>query len=111
MNLFFAITFITAGFTGLIFVFFKLSSQKVKIEQKSIFWGIALGIPNYLTLVYFIKTLKSELYSSSEIFPIISIGVIIFCTVLSIILFREKISFYNWLGVVLGVFSIFIIII
>ena len=109
MNLFFAVTFLAAGFTGLLFVFFKLSSQKVKIEPKSIIWGIVLGIPNYLTLLYFVKSLKSELLSSSEIFPIINIGVIIFCTILSIILFRERVSIYNWLGVILGVFSIFII--
>ena len=109
MNLFFAVTFLAAGFAGLIFVFVKLSSQNIKIEPKSIFWGIALGIPNYLTLLYFVKSLKSELFSSSEIFPIINIGVIIFCTILSIILFRERVSIYNWLGVVLGVFSIFII--
>ena len=109
MNLFFAVTFLAAGFTGLLFVFFKLSSQKVKIEPKSIIWGIVLGIPNYLTLLYFVKSLKSELFSSSEIFPIINIGVIIFCTILSIILFRERVSVYNWLGVILGVFSIFII--
>ena len=70
MNLFFAVTFLAAGFTGLLFVFFKLSSQKVKIEPKSIIWGIVLGIPNYLTLLYFVKSLKSELFSSSEIFPI-----------------------------------------
>ena len=55
------------------------------------------------------KSLKSELFSSSEIFPIINIGVIIFCTILSIILFRERVSIYNWLGVILGIFSIFII--
>lgn len=110
MNLFFAVTFLAAGFSGLLFLFFKLSSQKVKIEPKSIIWGIALGIPNYLTLLYFVKSLKSELFSSSEIFPIINIGVIIFCTILSIILFRERVSIYNWLGVILGVFSIFIII-
>ena len=109
MNLFFAVTFLAAGFTGLLFVFFKLSSQKVKIEPKSIIWGIVLGIPNYLTLLYFVKSLKSELFSSSEIFPIINIGVIIFCTILSIILFRERVSIYNWLGVILGVFSIVII--
>jgi drug/metabolite transporter (DMT)-like permease len=109
MNLFFAVTFLAAGFTGLLFIFFKLSSQKVKIEPKSIIWGIVLGIPNYLTLLYFVKSLKSELFSSSEIFPIINIGVIIFCTILSIILFRERVSVYNWLGVILGVFSIFII--
>ena len=109
MNLFFAVTFLAAGFSGLLFLFFKLSSQKVKIEPKSIIWGIVLGIPNYLTLLYFVKSLKSELFSSSEIFPIINIGVIIFCTILSIILFRERVSIYNWLGVILGVFSIFII--
>ncbi len=109
MNLFFAVTFLAAGFTGLLFVFFKLSNQKVKIEPKSIIWGIVLGIPNYLTLLYFVKSLKSELFSSSEIFPIINIGVIIFCTILSIILFRERVSVYNWLGVILGIFSIFII--
>ena len=110
MNLFFAVTFLAAGFSGLLFLFFKLSSQKVEIEPKSIIWGIVLGIPNYLTLLYFVKSLKSELFSSSEIFPIINIGVIIFCTILSIILFRERVSIYNWLGVILGVFSIFIII-
>ena len=109
MNLFFAVTFLAAGFFGLLFLFFKLSSQKVKIEPKSIIWGIVLGIPNYLTLLYFVKSLKSEFFSSSEIFPIINIGVIIFCTILSIILFRERVSIYNWLGVILGVFSIFII--
>ena len=109
MNLFFAVTFLAAGFSGLLFLFFKLSSQKVKIEPKSIIWGIVLGIPNYLTLLYFVKSLKSELFSSSEIFPIINIGVIIFCTIFSIILFRERVSIYNWLGVILGVFSIFII--
>lgn len=109
MNLFFAVTFLAAGFFGLLFLFFKLSSQKVKIEPKSIIWGIVLGIPNYLTLLYFVKSLKSELFSSSEIFPIINIGVIIFCTILSIILFRERVSIYNWLGVILGVFSIVII--
>ena len=109
MNLFFAVTFLAAGFTGLLFVFFKLSGHKFKIEPKSIIWGIVLGIPNYLTLLYFVISLKGELFSSSEIFPIINIGVIIFCTILSIILFREKVSIYNWLGVILGVFSIFII--
>ena len=109
MNLFFAVTFLAAGFTGLLFLFFNLITQKVKIEPKSIIWGIVLGIPNYLTLLYFVKSLKSELFSSSEIFPIINIGVIIFCTILSIILFRERVSIYNWLGVIIGIFSIFII--
>ena len=109
MNLFFAITFLSAGFLGLLFLFFKFIRNKAKIQHKSIIWGIALGIPNYLTLFYFIKSLKSEQFSSSEIFPIINIGVIIFCSILSIILFKERVSIYNWIGVILGICSIFII--
>jgi drug/metabolite transporter (DMT)-like permease len=109
MNLFFAITFFAAGFFGLSYMVYEVISKKVELNPKNIIWGIVLGIPNYLTLLYFIKSLKSEYFTTSEVFPIINIGVIIFCSILSIVLFKEKISVYNWIGVILGVLSIFII--
>ena len=86
-----------------------MKNNKMKIKFHNISWGIALGIPNYITLLYFIKSLKSERFLSSEIFPIINIGVIVVCTTFSIILFKERVTIYNWLGLGLGIFSIFII--
>lgn len=109
MNLFFGSIFLFAGFFGLFFILFKMKNNKMKIKFQNISWGIALGIPNYITLLYFIKSLKSELLLSSEIFPIINIGVIVMCTTFSIILFKERVTIYNWLGLGLGIFSIFII--
>jgi uncharacterized membrane protein len=109
MNLFFCFTFLSAGFTGLIILIFKNKKSKIKIEMKNVFWGIILGIPNYITLLFFIKSLKSEMFASSEIFPIINIGVIILCSVSSIIIFKEKVTIYNWIGVGLGILSIFVI--
>ena len=109
MNLFFCFTFLSAGFTGLIILIFKNKKSKIKIEIKNVFWGIILGIPNYITLLFFIKSLKSEMFASSEIFPIINIGVIILCSVSSIIIFKEKVTIYNWIGVGLGILSIFVI--
>lgn len=109
MNLFFGSIFLFAGFFGLFFILFKMKKNKMKIKFQNISWGIALGIPNYITLLYFIKSLKSELLLSSEIFPIINIGVIVMCTTFSIILFKERVTIYNWLGLGLGIFSIFII--
>ena len=109
MNLFFGTIFMSAGFSGLFLIFFKLKNKKMKIKFRNISWGIALGIPNYITLLYFIKSLKSKLFSSSEIFPIINIGVIVVCTLLSIILFKERVTTHNWLGLGLGIFSIYLI--
>ena len=111
MNLFFGSIFLFAGFFGLFFVFFKMKNNKIKIKFHNISWGIALGIPNYITLLYFIKSLKSERFLSSEIFPIINIGVIVVCTTFSIILFKERVTIYNWLGLGLGIFSILIILV
>lgn len=107
MNLFFCFTFLSAGFAGLITLIFK--NKKSKIRMKNVIWGIILGIPNYITLLFFIKSLKSEMFASSEIFPIINIGVIILCSVSSIIIFKEKVTIYNWIGVSLGILSIFVI--
>ena len=79
------------------------------MDKKSIFWGIILGIPNYLTLLYFIKSLKSELFSSYQVFPIVNIGVIVMCTSLSVILFQEKVSIFKWVGVGVGILAISLI--
>ena len=111
MNLFFGSIFLFAGFFGLFFILFKMKNNKMKIKFHNISWGIALGIHNYITLLYFIKSLKSERFLSSEIFPIINIGVIVVCTTFSIILFKERVTIYNWLGLGLGIFSILIILV
>jgi drug/metabolite transporter (DMT)-like permease len=109
MNLFFTLTFLSAGFTGGLYSFLKIKISNLNIYKKSIFWGIVLGIPNYLTLLYFIKSLKSELFSSYQVFPIVNIGVIVMCTTLSVILFQEKVSIFKWIGVGFGILAISLI--
>jgi uncharacterized membrane protein len=109
MNLFFTLTFLFAGFTGGLYSFFKIKTSNLKMDKKSIFWGIVLGIPNYLTLLYFIKSLKSELFTTYQVFPIVNIGVIVMCTILSVILFQEKVSIFKWVGVGFGILAISLI--
>ena len=109
MNLFFTLTFLFAGFTGGLYSFFKIKTSNLKMDKKSIFWGIVLGIPNYLTLLYFIKSLKSELFTTYQVFPIVNIGVIVMCTILSVILFQEKVSIFKWVGVGFGIIAISLI--
>ena len=109
MNLFFTLTFLSAGLAGGLYIFYKIKTSNFKMNKKSILWGITLGIPNYLTLLYFIKSLKNDLFSSYQVFPIVNIGVIVLCTILSVILFKEKVSFYKWIGVGFGILAISLI--
>jgi uncharacterized membrane protein len=112
MNLFFTLTFLFAGFVGFVgglYCFLKNKTSNLRMDKKSIFWGIILGIPNYLTLLYFIKSLKNELFSSYQVFPIVNIGVIVMCTILSVILFQEKVSIFKWIGVGFGILAISLI--
>ena len=109
MNLFFTLTFLSAGLAGGLYTFYKIKTSNFKMNKKSILWGITLGIPNYLTLLYFIKSLKNDLFSSYQVFPIVNIGVIVLCTILSVILFKEKVSFYKWIGVGFGILAISLI--
>tara|TARA_B110000046_G_scaffold181875_1_gene214831 strand:- start:398 stop:1270 length:873 start_codon:yes stop_codon:yes gene_type:complete len=109
MNLFFTMIFLSAGFAGGLYSIFKIKTSNLVVDKKSIFWGITLGIPNYLTLLYFIRSLKNELFSSYQVFPIVNIGVIVMCTILSVIIFKEKVSIFKWIGVGFGILAISLI--
>jgi uncharacterized membrane protein len=109
MNLFFTMIFLSAGFAGGLYSIFKIKTSNLVMDKKSIFWGITLGIPNYLTLLYFIRSLKNELFSSYQVFPIVNIGVIVMCTILSVIIFKEKVSIFKWIGVGFGILAISLI--
>tara|TARA_Y100000991_G_scaffold55434_1_gene40503 strand:- start:4334 stop:5206 length:873 start_codon:yes stop_codon:yes gene_type:complete len=109
MNLFFTLTFLSAGFAGGLYSFFKIKTSNLVMDNRSILWGIILGFPNYLTLLYFIKSLKNELFSSYQVFPIVNIGVIVMCTILSVIIFQEKVSIFKRIGVGFGILAILLI--
>ena len=109
MNLFFTLTFLSAGFAGGLYSFFKIKTSNLIMDNKSVLWGIILGFPNYLTLLYFIKSLKNELFNSYQVFPIVNIGVIVMCTILSVIIFQEKVSIFKRIGVGFGILAILLI--
>ena len=103
---FFATTFLIAGLAGLMFMFLEKIKKNQPFELKSIYWGIILGIPNYLTLYFFIKSLQAGILESSQVFPIINMGIIICSAVGGIILFKEQLSKSNWGGILLALIAI-----
>ena len=107
--LFFASVFLIAGILGSVFLIYETIKNEFKLEFKNLLWGIALGIPNYLTLHFFVRSLQSPIFESSQVFPIVNMGVIVFTALAGILLFREKLSFFNWGGILVAVLAISLI--
>jgi drug/metabolite transporter (DMT)-like permease len=103
---FFATTFLLAGIAGFIFMIYEKFKKNQSFQLKSIYWGIILGIPNYLTLYFFIKSLQAGILESSQVFPIINMGIIICSAIGGIILFKEQLSKSNWAGISLALIAI-----
>ena len=105
--LFSATIFGAAAIIGLLVLLFHIFRGDFKFEFKNIIAGIALGIPNYFSIFFLVKALRSGLLDSSGIFTINNVLIVIVSTVLGILLFREKLSRKNWLGIDLALFSLF----
>ena len=84
----------------------KFTAKKSKFEIKNVFWGIGLGVPNFLTVYYFFRSLESGIMESSQIYPILNMGVIVLSALSGFLLFREKLSIRNWLGICISLLAI-----
>lgn len=104
--LFSSTIFMTAGVIGIM----VLVVQKIKgvlfLEYKNIIAGVVLGIPNYFSIYFLVKALRSNLLDSSGIFTINNVAIVIISTLLGIVFFKEQLSLKNWIGIILAVISI-----
>ncbi|NER13294.1 EamA family transporter [Leptobacterium flavescens] len=107
--LFSATIFFFAAISGLLILIFKGIRGQLKIKGINIIGGIMLGVPNYYSVYFLLKALQSETLNSSTVFTINNVAVVMLTTLLGILLFREKLSPKNWLGIAIAVISIFLV--
>jgi drug/metabolite transporter (DMT)-like permease len=108
-DLFLSSAFMAAGAGGVLMVIYHLAVKKKRFEGKSIIAGIALGIPNYLSIYFLMKTLNANIFESSVIFPVVNIGIVLFSVLCAWLFFKEKLSALNLLGIGLSVVAIVLI--
>ncbi|WP_046745408.1 EamA family transporter [Kordia zhangzhouensis] len=82
----------------------------IKINGKTILGGIALGIPNFYSIIFLLKALRPEnLGDSSTVFPINNVAIVMLSTIIGIIIFKEKLIVKNWIGIGIAIISIIMI--
>ncbi len=108
-NDFLVSAFAAAATIGIVLIAVQLMRGKQVISGKAVMMGICLGIPNYFSIWCLVRVLKNYASNSSAIIPINNMGIVLFSTLVAWILFKEKLSFINWVGVLLAVGAIALI--
>lgn len=101
--------FVMASVFGSFLLGYKIVIQKNKFSSRSALAGVFLGIPNYFSIYFLMRTLDDYQGNGAFVFPIISISVIVFSSIAAWFIFKEKLSTINVLGIVCAVFAIAII--
>ena len=107
--LFSAIIFLAAAIIGFIIIIIQVMSGSFKFEFKNVIAGICLGVPNYFSIYFLVKTLRSDILESSGIFAINNVSIVTLSTFAGIFLFKEKLIRKNWIGIGLAILSIILI--
>lgn len=101
--------FFSAATIGFIILLAQYLLKKRKFAWQHLIAGVLIGIPNYFSIWCLIHFLKSSPWESSASIPMNNMGIVLFSTLVAAILFKEKLSRLNWLGVILSALAIYLI--
>lgn len=98
--------FAIAFLSGFIYTLIKKDSFKSYLNLNVIFFGILLGLANFGSIYFLIEALNTKILDSSIVFGINNVGIVVLSVLLGIILFKEKISNVNMIGVFISIIAI-----
>jgi drug/metabolite transporter (DMT)-like permease len=107
--LFSATIFGCAFILGMIILLYQIVKGTFRFEFKNILGGILLGVPNYFSIVYLLKALSTDGMESSTAFTLNNVGIVILSTLFGLFIFKEKLIWKNWLGIVIAIVSILLV--
>ncbi|OOF59198.1 hypothetical protein [Rodentibacter myodis] len=101
-----ATLFISFSLAGCI-MFIYLVLKRTQWTVPSVFGGIILGVLNFFNILFYIKAHQSFSGNPTLVFAGMNIGVICLGTLTGALVFKEKISKINWLGIAFSLSAIF----
>ena len=94
---------------GALFLIYLVIFKNEKVAFENVYWGMFLGIPNYFSMLFLVKTLSYFPTASATIFPINNIGIVASSTLVSVLFFKEKLNTKNIIGLTLSLIAIALI--
>jgi drug/metabolite transporter (DMT)-like permease len=103
------VSFGSAALVGGVILAWQLTAGKQKIRLKEVLAGIILGVPNYFSIYFLVLTLTEFSNDGAFLYPIINVGVVVVSALAAVIIFREKLTMLNRLGVLTAILAILLL--
>jgi drug/metabolite transporter (DMT)-like permease len=94
-----------------IITIFSFLKKKLAIEKSMVFYGLLLGLLNFLNIYFYLRAHQSFAKHPTTVFATMNFGVILLGTLVGTFYFKEKLSGKNILGLVLAVIAIIVIVV
>lgn len=103
------IIFFSAAVFGSAILTYRIHKRQTTFHLRHLLAGILLGIPNYFSIYFVFMALRSNVLSTAQVFPVNNLGVVLFSTLISVLVFREKLSKINLAGLLLALIAIILL--
>lgn len=91
------------------YILYLSSIKKTKLQLINFICGCVLGLFNFGNILFYLKAHRAMADNPSTVFAAMNIGVIIIGSLIGIILFKEKLSKWNYAGLVFALIAIVLI--
>lgn len=103
------VVFCIAFFVSVIFTLFSVFIKNKKFQFINLIFGSILGILNFGNILFYLKAHKAFSDNPSTVFASMNMGVIILGSLAGILLFKEKVTLKNYIGIILALGAIVLI--
>lgn len=103
------IVFSMAMIAAFAYLGYHLFVARKRFSMHAVFWGMALGGFNFANILFYMKAHRALPDNPSTVFTGVNVGVIALGALVGMLVFNEKMSFVNKIGVILAVISVLII--
>ena len=107
MSFMIAFIYLIALLFGILLVVSDLIRKKSRWQWKSAIGGIGLGVINYFSTFFVYQAMRQ--FDNVVLFPIYNIGVVSLTALTGWLLFKEKLTWKNYLGLAIAIIAVILI--
>ncbi|MDR2834835.1 MAG: hypothetical protein LBV69_01350 [Bacteroidales bacterium] len=101
----FGVSFIT----GLFYTFIKPKLLKNYLKKETLIFGTILGLINFGSIYFVIRTLNANITDNSIIYGIVNISCVAISVLIGKIFFKERLTALNYIGISLSVITLILL--
>lgn len=91
------------------YILYLAITKKTKLQLINFVCGCILGLFNFGNILFYLKAHRAMSENPSTVFAAMNVGVIILGSIIGIVVFKEKLSKYNYIGLLFALVAIIFI--